>query len=97
MKTCAIVQKKRGTICSYKTIHDLGRGDLGDGIVVHTGIFVRVGNFLKLFKLGFRFVQNCSNLSDSIQSCLKLFKLVQIGLHLSILVYICLKDGAHIK
>ena len=52
MKTCAIVQKKRGTICSYKTIHDLGRGDLGDGIVVHSGIFVRIGNLSEIVQIG---------------------------------------------
>ena len=52
MKTCAIVQKKRGTICSYKSIHDLGRGDLGDGIVVDTGIFVRIGNLSEIVQIG---------------------------------------------
>ena len=52
MKTCAIVQKKWGTICSYKTIHDLGRGDLGGGIVVDTGIFVRIGNLSEIVQIG---------------------------------------------
>ena len=52
MKTCAIVQKKRGTICSYKSIHDLGRGDLGDGIVVDTGIFVRIGKLSEIVQIG---------------------------------------------
>ena len=51
MKTCAIVQKKRGTICSYKTIHELGRGDLGDGIV-DTGIFVQIRNLSEIIQIG---------------------------------------------